>query len=329
VLHALLGQRRRCEACQGAARRPRQDGEREELSCKRLGFDRAGSPAQRPGTVPRRKTRSGRDEKSHDAGCRNGELAGDRAGAGRALASAILLLRSKPGRRSGDDEGEICLHRRPAAAGRLSRYEPGTRRLERLFALRGDDLYLRLFGDGHGGRSRAGTGGNPRSSQSLSRGGLDRGRRAIVSQLRRFARRRAPGFDHAEHRSNRRQEICRSSHRFRPQELGAGMTVSSVVLLDRAADHAPALMQVAGLCKRYGEQRALADISFAVNAGEVLGLIGPNGAGKTTLMEAVAGVLAADDGRILWRGTPVALPQRREFMFYLPDGLRPWEDQYV
>src|SRR5262249_39579294 len=88
---------------------------------------------------------------------------------------------------------------------------------------------------------------------------------------------------------------------------------------------APALMQVAGLCKRYGEQRALADISFAVNAGEVVGLIGPNGAGKTTLMEAVADVLAADDGRILWRGTSLALPQRREFMFYLPDGLRLWE----
>jgi len=107
------------------------------------------------------------------------------------------------------------------------------------------------------------------------------------------------------------------------------MTVSSAVLLDRTADRAPALMEVVGLSKRYGEQRALADISFAVNAGEVLGLIGPNGAGKTTLMEAVAGVLAADDGRILWRGTPLALPQRREFMFHLPDGLRPWEDQYT
>src|SRR5258707_14097787 len=107
------------------------------------------------------------------------------------------------------------------------------------------------------------------------------------------------------------------------------MTVSSAILLDRNADRAPALMEVAGLAKRYGEQRALADISFAVNAGEVLGLIGPNGAGKTTLLEAVAGVLAADDGRILSRGTPLALPQRREFMFYLPHGLSPWSDQYV
>jgi ABC-2 type transport system ATP-binding protein len=107
------------------------------------------------------------------------------------------------------------------------------------------------------------------------------------------------------------------------------MTVSSALLLDRTSEHASVLLRVVGLAKRYGDQRALADISFAVNAGEVLGLIGPNGAGKTTLMEAIAGVLPADDGRILWRGTPLLLPHRREFMFYLPDGLRPWEDQYV
>jgi ABC-type multidrug transport system ATPase subunit len=92
---------------------------------------------------------------------------------------------------------------------------------------------------------------------------------------------------------------------------------------------APVLMQVEGLGKRYGDQRALSDISFAVHAGEVLGLIGPNGAGKTTLMEAIAGVLAADAGHILWRGTPLPLPRRREVLFYLPDGVRPWEDQYV
>ena len=97
----------------------------------------------------------------------------------------------------------------------------------------------------------------------------------------------------------------------------------------RAAEDAPALMQVARLSKRYGDQRALADISFAADAGEVLGLIGPNGAGKTTLLEAIAGVLPADGGHVLWRGRSVSLPRRRELMFYLPDGLRPWEDQYA
>ena len=96
-----------------------------------------------------------------------------------------------------------------------------------------------------------------------------------------------------------------------------------------AITSSPVLMQLAGLAKRFGDQHALSDISFTVNAGEVLGLIGPNGAGKTTLMQAIAGTLATDDGQILWRGTPLPLPRRRQFLFYLPDGVRPWEDQYV
>src|SRR5215208_8507448 len=107
------------------------------------------------------------------------------------------------------------------------------------------------------------------------------------------------------------------------------MIASVTSILDRPAAHAAVLMQVAGLAKHYGEQRALADVSFAINAGEVLGLIGPNGAGKTTLLEAIAGLVPADGGRILWRGNSLALPQSRGLMFYLPDGVRPWEDEYV
>ena len=61
----------------------------------------------------------------------------------------------------------------------------------------------------------------------------------------------------------------------------------------------------------------------------MIGLIGPNGAGKTTLLEALAGVLPADQGEVLWRGTSLPLRRRRDVMFYLPDGLRPWDDQYV
>jgi ABC-type multidrug transport system ATPase subunit len=88
-------------------------------------------------------------------------------------------------------------------------------------------------------------------------------------------------------------------------------------------------MQVAALSKRYGDQMALAEVSFDVRAGEVLGLIGPNGAGKTTLLEAIDGVLPADAGSLVWRGTRLTLSRRREVMFYLPDGVRPWDDQYV
>ena len=97
----------------------------------------------------------------------------------------------------------------------------------------------------------------------------------------------------------------------------------------RAAVDAPLLMQVAGITKRYNEQTVLADISFPVFAGDVVGLIGPNGAGKTTLMEAIAGIIPVDAGHVHWRGSPLPAPRRRECMFYLPDGLRPWEDQYV
>ncbi len=107
------------------------------------------------------------------------------------------------------------------------------------------------------------------------------------------------------------------------------MTASIAMGRDRPADHGPAVLEVAGLSKQYRDQRVLADVCFSVRASEVLGLIGPNGAGKTTLLEAVVGILPADGGHVLWRGGSLALPQRRELMFYLPDGLRPWEDQYV
>src|SRR5712675_2453016 len=77
-----------------------------------------------------------------------------------------------------------------------------------------------------------------------------------------------------------------------------------------ASERPAILLQVSGLTKRYGGQTALADISFDVNAGEVLGLIGPNGTGKTTLLEAVAGLLPADAGEIISRGEPLRLARR-------------------
>jgi ABC-2 type transport system ATP-binding protein len=107
------------------------------------------------------------------------------------------------------------------------------------------------------------------------------------------------------------------------------MTVSANILHDRTAEHAPALMQVAALAKRYGDQPVLDDISFNIHRREVLGLIGPNGAGKTTLLETIAGLLPADAGLVLWQGVPLAFADRREVIFYLPDGLRPWDDQFV
>src|SRR3984893_16064263 len=107
------------------------------------------------------------------------------------------------------------------------------------------------------------------------------------------------------------------------------MTAPSVITSMQTAEPAPALLQIAALSKRYGEQRALIDVSFDVRAREVLGLIGPNGAGKTTLLETIAGIVPADAGDVLWHGAPLAHAHRRDAIFYLPDGLRPWDDQFV
>ena len=107
------------------------------------------------------------------------------------------------------------------------------------------------------------------------------------------------------------------------------MTQPIPMIRDHHVGKGSALLQIKELVKRYGDQWVLADISFSVQANEVLGLIGPNGAGKTTLMEAIAGLVPTDGGLVLWQGTALSLRQRRERLFYLPDGLHPWEDQFV
>src|SRR6266853_1523767 len=88
-----------------------------------------------------------------------------------------------------------------------------------------------------------------------------------------------------------------------------------------------ALLQIASLTKFYGEQLALEDVAFSVQAGEILGLIGPNGAGMTTLLEAIAGLLPVSSGEIRFRDQPLPAHRRREAIFYLPDGIRPYADQ--
>ncbi len=89
------------------------------------------------------------------------------------------------------------------------------------------------------------------------------------------------------------------------------------------------LFEVSGLSKRFGRVAALADVSFQVRAGEVLGLIGPNGAGKSTLFECLAGVLPSDSGSVRAGGEAVSASERRALLFYVPDGIAPWPRQPV
>jgi ABC-2 type transport system ATP-binding protein len=89
------------------------------------------------------------------------------------------------------------------------------------------------------------------------------------------------------------------------------------------------MLQIAALTKFYGEQPVLQDVGFAIRAGEILGLIGPNGAGKTTLLEAIVGLLPIDAGEVIFDDRPLPLHRRREVIFYLPDGVRPYAEQTV
>lgn len=67
----------------------------------------------------------------------------------------------------------------------------------------------------------------------------------------------------------------------------------------QATDHA---VTVEGLRKTYGSTVAVADVSLAVEHGEIFGVLGPNGAGKTTTVECIAGLRRGDTGRIRVHG---------------------------
>jgi ABC-2 type transport system ATP-binding protein len=71
------------------------------------------------------------------------------------------------------------------------------------------------------------------------------------------------------------------------------------------------VLSVVGLRREYGETVAVENISFHVNAGEVVGLLGPNGAGKTTTISMILGVLTPSAGTIRIDGADVATERSR------------------
>jgi ABC-2 type transport system ATP-binding protein len=114
---------------------------------------------------------------------------------------------------------------------------------------------------------------------------------------------------------------------------GAPIRRNSPLPVEAACDSGQAddkvLLRVASINKRYADQAVLTDVALDIQAGEILGIIGPNGAGKTTLLEVLAGVLPAESNDVQWLGRPLPPSRRREAMFYLPDGVRPYQDQPV
>ena len=67
-----------------------------------------------------------------------------------------------------------------------------------------------------------------------------------------------------------------------------------------------ALLEVRGVTKRFGGLKAVSDVSFSVQEGEILSVIGPNGAGKSTLFKLIASFLRTTAGEVLFRGERIS-----------------------
>jgi ABC-2 type transport system ATP-binding protein len=81
------------------------------------------------------------------------------------------------------------------------------------------------------------------------------------------------------------------------------------------------MIEVSGLTKYYGPRRAINDVSFTADKGQVIGLLGLNGAGKSTTMKIITGCLSSSSGKVLFNGIDIeADPEKAKARIgYLPE----------
>lgn len=88
---------------------------------------------------------------------------------------------------------------------------------------------------------------------------------------------------------------------------------------------------VKDLLKQFGEQKAVNQISFTVNKGEIVGFLGPNGAGKSTTMKMITGYLQPDSGGVQVCGVDVVSDTLavKSKIGYLPESNALYYEMYV
>ena len=90
-------------------------------------------------------------------------------------------------------------------------------------------------------------------------------------------------------------------------------------------------IQVTNLLKKYGEQKAVNNVSFSLQKGEIVGFLGPNGAGKSTTMKMITGYLQPDAGEI--KVCDIAVDKdvmnAKKKIGYLPESNPLYYDMYV
>lgn len=87
------------------------------------------------------------------------------------------------------------------------------------------------------------------------------------------------------------------------------------------------MIEIKNVTKKYGEKKAVDNVSFKVNDGDIFAFIGHNGAGKTTLIKSIVGIHDFDEGDIIIDGisikeNPVAC---KKIMAYVPDNPETYE----
>ena len=91
------------------------------------------------------------------------------------------------------------------------------------------------------------------------------------------------------------------------------------------------MIEVTQLCKSFGSKQAVADLSFQVKKGEVLGFLGPNGAGKSTTMRMVSGYFPPTSGNISICGIDILKQPElaKSKIGYLPESAPLYDDMTV
>ena len=87
------------------------------------------------------------------------------------------------------------------------------------------------------------------------------------------------------------------------------------------------MIEIKNVTKKYGDKKAVDNISFDVNDGDIFAFIGHNGAGKTTLIKSIVGIHDFDDGDILIDGMSIKENpvECKKIMAYVPDNPETYE----
>ena len=91
------------------------------------------------------------------------------------------------------------------------------------------------------------------------------------------------------------------------------------------------MIEVSHLSKRFGEFKAVDDVSFSIPTGQIVGLLGPNGAGKSTTMRMITGFFKPTSGTVLIDGIDITQNpvEAKQKIGYMPESAPLYADMIV